>query len=125
MEGGENVKTRIAAAVIVAFLVGMLSMILAVGQARPTARGLKQRVQALESKVTNLETQLANHATDVSGIQAQLVRQASDMNDLEAKTINLDESGGYQGQIGGEQVNAPSDCADGTQAIWRAELLSC
>ena len=118
-------KTRIAAAVIVAFLVGMLSMVLTVGQAKPTVRGLKQRVEALESKVTNLETQLANHATDVSGIQAQLVRQASDMNDLEAKTINLDESGGYQGQISGEQVTAPFDCADATQAAWQAGVLGC
>ncbi len=118
-------KARIAAAVVLAFLVGAFSMTLAAGQAKPTVRGLKHRVVELESKVTNLETQLAGQATDMSNVQAQLVRQASDMKELGAKTINLDTTGVYQGQIGGEQVSAPAACADGSPAVWQLAALGC
>jgi septal ring factor EnvC (AmiA/AmiB activator) len=120
------VKARIAAVVVLAFLVGAFSMELAAGQAKkPTARGLKHRVVVLESKLTNLETQLANQATDTSNVQAQLVRQASDMTELQSKTISLDASGVYQGQIGGQQVNAPPDCADPSSATWEGGVLGC
>jgi hypothetical protein len=119
------VKARMAAVVVVAFLVGAFSMMLAAGQAKPTVRGLKQRVVALESRVATLETELADQATNVSDVQAQLVRQASDMQELQAKTINLDANGAYQGQVGGGQVTAPAECADGSAAVWRLAALGC
>jgi uncharacterized coiled-coil protein SlyX len=120
------VRARVAAVVVLAFLVGAFSAVLATGQAKkPTVRGLKHRVVELESKVTNLETQFANQATDVSNVQAQLVRQASDMTGLQSKTTNLDASGIYQGQISGPQVDAPAGCADPSSATWQGGVLGC
>lgn len=82
------------------------------------------QINGLSTRMSNAESGIAAHETDINSLQSRMSSEEAWTSTFKSRTTKLTSSGTYTGSVNGNQINK-GFCGAGDPAIWDFSGLSC